>query len=147
VGLFGLVDPLLDSLNDPVPASLPPGRPSARYTWRRGMAELGLTELPAPKLWGVMPHMHQRGHTYQLRVKPAGGALSCAADVRQWDFHWQRMFFFAEPYALDADSAFEVTCDYDTSADTAPVLPGWGTRNEMCLATFYLTVPAAALGL
>jgi hypothetical protein len=27
------------------------------------------------------------------------------------------------------------------------VLPGWGTRNEMCLATMYFTIPAEELGM
>jgi hypothetical protein len=34
-----------------------------------------------------------------------------------------------------------VTCDYDTASAQAPVLPGWGTGNEMCLTTLFLTVP------
>jgi len=38
-----------------------------------------------------------------------------------------------------------VTCDYDTSSVDAPVRPGWGTGNEMCLATLFFTVPAGAL--
>ena len=40
------------------------------------------------------------------------------------------------------DSQVQVTCEYDTSADTAPVLPGWGTRNEMCLNILMLALPA-----
>jgi hypothetical protein len=68
-------------------------------------------------------------------------------DVQNWDFHWQRMYFYAQPLAMSAGSRIEVTCDYDTSAETEPVLPGWGTRNEMCLATMYFTMPAAQLGL
>jgi hypothetical protein len=29
---------------------------------------------------------------------------------------------------------------------TEPVSPGWGTRNEMCLATLMVALPANALG-
>jgi hypothetical protein len=57
------------------------------------------------------------------------------------------MYFYAEPLAVDSASRIEVTCDYDTSGDSAPVLPGWGTRNEMCLATMYFTIPAEQLDL
>ena len=37
------------------------------------------------------------------------------------------------------------TCEFDTSADKEPITPGWGTQNEMCLATLYMTVPLSAL--
>jgi hypothetical protein len=37
-----------------------------------------------------------------------------------------------------------VTCDYDTRSVKDPVLPGWGTSNEMCLATLYFTAPASS---
>jgi hypothetical protein len=147
VGVFSLIDPLLDSLYEPQPDTLEPGKASVLYTWKRGMKEVGLDELPGIELWGVMPHMHERGHKYQMRLKSsASAAMQCAADVQRWDFHWQRMYFYEKPWTLTADSEFEVTCDFDTSDATSPVTPGWGTRNEMCLATLYLTVPAAAAG-
>jgi hypothetical protein len=38
-------------------------------------------------------------------------------------------------------SLLQATCEYDTSADTAPVLPGWGTRNEMCLTVLMVALP------
>jgi hypothetical protein len=65
--------------------------------------------------------------------------------VQHWDFHWQRMYFYQEPLTVTQDSRISVTCDYDTSDVKTPVKPGWGTRNEMCLATLYFTVPLSAL--
>jgi hypothetical protein len=91
-----------------------------------------------------MPHMHQLGRKYQLQVSMASGT-ACAADVQNWDFHWQRMYFYDKPPALDTQTAFRVTCDYDTTSVTAPVMPGWGTSNEMCLAALYFTAPVSAL--
>jgi hypothetical protein len=73
--------------------------------------------------------------------------MECAADVQKWDFNWQRMYFYEQPIVLSADSEIEVTCDYDTEGLDEPVLPGWGTRNEMCLAVLYFSLPKAALGL
>jgi hypothetical protein len=35
----------------------------------------------------------------------------------------------------------DVTCTYDTQAESAPVLPGWGTRNEMCLTILMAALP------
>jgi hypothetical protein len=148
VGIFQLPDGLLESLYSPVPDQLPAGLASVPYTWKRSLRELGFDDVPGLKLAGVMPHMHQRGVKYQMRVKNTDdGPMTCAADVQRWDFHWQRLYFYEQPWALGANSEFEVTCDFDTSDTTSPVLPGWGTRNEMCLATLYFTVPAASLGM
>jgi hypothetical protein len=146
LGLFQLPDGLLESLGNPVPDQLPAGQASVPYTWKRSLSELGLDGVPGLKLYGVMPHMHQRGVKYQLRVKSADSQpMACAADVQRWDFHWQRMYFYEQPWAIGAGAEFELTCDFDTSDATSPVLPGWGTRNEMCLATLYFTVPVGAL--
>lgn len=148
IGIFQLPDGLLESLFREKPDQLPPGLASVPYTFKRSLRELGLAEIPGLKLAGVMPHMHQRGVKYHLRVKATDdGPMTCAADVKRWDFHWQRMYFYEQPWALSPNAEFELTCDYDTSDATSPVLPGWGTKNEMCLATLYFTVPAAALGL
>ena len=143
VGVFVLDDPFLDTLYDDTPAVLEPGRSSVKYSWERDVSDY-FGDLPGVKLYGVMPHMHQRGHQYRLNVG-TGNDLGCGIDVPAWDFHWQRMYFYAQPLEMNAASRLQVTCDFDTSAETAPVLPGWGTRNEMCLATMYFTVPAEAL--
>jgi hypothetical protein len=70
----------------------------------------------------------------------------CAAQVDHWDVHWQRMYCYAQPLTIHADAQFSVMCDYDTSSVTVPVRPGWGTQNEMCLATLFFTVPRSVLG-
>jgi len=143
LGIFQLPDGLLESLyTKPMPDQLPPGQASVLYTFKRNLSELDLDGLPGLKLYGVMPHMHQRGVKYQLRVKSADSQpMACAADVQRWDFHWQRMYFYQQPWLIGPGAEFELTCDFDTSDATSPVLPGWGTRNEMCLATLYFTVP------
>ena len=61
--------------------------------------------------------------------------------MQSWDFHWQRMYFYSDPIALTREHSIQVTCDFDTSSKSEPVLPGWGTQNEMCLATLFVTVP------
>lgn len=146
LGIFMLMDPLLDSLYSDSPDTLAPGLPSVKYTWQASFEELGLSELPNLKLYGAMPHMHERGRRYELAVGASAEDATCAAEIRRWDFHWQHLYFYSDPFDLSADSGIQVTCDYDTSNDTEPVLPGWGTRNEMCLAVLYLTVPLADLG-
>jgi hypothetical protein len=75
-----------------------------------------------------------------MRIGPAG-ALACASHLEGWDFHWQEFYFYKTPPAITPDGEVQVTCEYDTSADTAPVLPGWGTRNEMCLTVLMVALP------
>jgi hypothetical protein len=88
--------------------------------------------------------MHQLGHKYRMNIG-RGVEQACGVDVQSWDFHWQRMYFYDDAIRLDQTSDIHVTCDFDTSERSEPVLPGWGTQNEMCLATLYVTAPRAAL--
>jgi hypothetical protein len=81
---------------------------------------------------GVLPHMHERGTALRVDVRRAGQD-TCLMEVPAWDFEWQRMYMFAEPVRLQEGDRLRVWCRYDTTGDTEPVLPGWGTRNEMCL--------------
>ena len=145
VGIFVLSDPFLSTLGDDQPAQLAAGKASAKYSWTRKLADFGLDRVEDLQLNGVMPHMHQLGRKYQLQVSTGGSASTCAADIQNWDFHWQRMYFYEQPRVLDARTKFSVTCDYDTTSVSEPVLPGWGTSNEMCLATLYVTAPIALL--
>jgi hypothetical protein len=144
VGLFALQDQLLDTLFDDEPVTLPAGKTSTLYTWTANGKEIGLDSLPEAQLYGIMPHMHQLGHKYKLTVSQDRGPAQCAANVDNWDFHWQRMYFYAEPLTIKPDTRISLTCDYDTSSVSVPVKPGWGTHNEMCLATMFFTVPASA---
>ncbi len=145
VGIFALPDPFLRSLSNPDgPFTLAPGEPSVKFTWMASLADLGLGSIPDLQLYGVGPHMHQRGRKIDVLVGESTGASSCAVDVQNWDFHWQRFYFYNASRQVDANTQVSVTCDYDTSSDTTPVLPGWGTRNEMCLAALYFTAPLAA---
>jgi hypothetical protein len=133
--LFLLPDGFLETLYaQKQPDSLRPGMPKETYTWKRSMKQMGLEMAPPLEIVGVMPHMHQRGRSNELRVMSDAGRNDCLARVENWNFHWQKAYFYkgARPL-LGGDSQLQLTCDYDTSQDHDPVLPGWGTRNEMCL--------------
>jgi hypothetical protein len=151
IAIFATPDALLESMFGPEPDTLEPGKPSVLYSFTRSLAELeledetgllGPAQLSQVKLWGVMPHMHERGRKLRMRLKTEATAeMQCGVDVQNWDFHWQRMYFYQRPWLLRAGAELEVTCDFDTSSAQAPVLPGWGTSNEMCLTTLFFTVP------
>jgi hypothetical protein len=140
VGIFVLEDPLLNTLYDDNPTTLPPKQASTIYSWTRSAKQMGLGEGASAKLYGVMPHMHALGRKYELTIAQNDQAAECAAKIERWDFHWQRMYFYQEPYVITPSTTFSVSCDYDTSSVSQPVRPGWGTGNEMCLATLFLGV-------
>jgi hypothetical protein len=139
--LFTIGDELLDSLFSAAPTELEPGQPSVPYTWQQSGEQLGLPRDMPMQLLGLMPHMHERGRKYSFELG-RNGAFECQGRVNAWDFHWQRLYIYRDPPILDAGTQLRVTCDYDTSGDTMPVLPGWGTRNEMCAAIMMLAYPA-----
>jgi len=135
---FVLSDPFLDSLNAVTPASLPAGKKSTSYTWTQTARQMGVAV--TADLLAVMPHMHGRGVRQTMTFGPAGSE-TCVSHLEDWDFHWQRVYFFRDPPKLTPSTRVEVTCEYDTSKDTSPVLPGWGTRNEMCLNGLMIAYP------
>lgn len=143
VGMFVVPDEFLSTYFQGEPATLEPGQKSVKYTWSQSMAELGIDSLPGLQLAGVMPHMHELGHEFRMNVAQDAGS-ACAVNVEQWDFHWQRMYFYDQPLDLAPNSSIQVTCDFDTSGRRDPVYPGWGTQNEMCAAILYVTAPIEA---
>jgi hypothetical protein len=141
---FLLEDPLLDSLDDN-PTLLEPGQPSVKYVWERTGADMGLPPGIQTQLVSLLPHMHQRGRKYTFEIDNGSG-YECQGHIDHWDFNWQRHYDYASAVPFNADTRVRVTCDFDTSDTTEPVSPGWGTRNEMCLATLMVALPAGALG-
>jgi hypothetical protein len=142
---FLLPDPFLDSLNNPQPDSLPPGQVSTRYTWNKTGKQIGLAGVPSVDLVAVMPHMHGRG-THQMVRAGAPGDMACLSQLDNWNFHWQKFYSYKTFPQLTPATDIEVSCDYNTSADTSPVLPGWGTKNEMCLPILMVALPAQPPG-
>ncbi|AKT40568.1 hypothetical protein [Chondromyces crocatus] len=135
-------DPFIASMFGERPDSLPPGQKNASYTWNASRAELDI--LPSDgtlEVLGVMPHMHERGRTFEMRLN-APGREECVARVDDWDFHWQSIYWYRTPPRIDPSTSVGVTCTFDTRDTTSPVLPGWGTDNEMCLSTFMVAPPA-----
>lgn len=146
VGVYLPMDPLLNSiLSGGDPVTLPPGEASTKYTWTHSFAEMGLAGVPEFKLWGLFPHMHETGHKYTVELLPSGdeAEAQCAARVDRWDFHWQHLYFYEQGTDVTPEDAVRVTCDYDTRGKTEPILPGWGTQNEMCFLGLFVTVPNA----
>jgi hypothetical protein len=134
-------DDLLGTLFDSDPVALEPGRASVKYSWEMSARDEGFPDSFRAELVSLFPHMHGRGHKYTFEVAQGGGDYECQGRVNAWDFNWQRIYDYAAPVPFDIDTKVRITCDYDTSADSEPVLPGWGTRNEMCFVMLMLALP------
>ncbi len=139
--IFVLPDLLLDTLATAQPALLPPGQASVPFVWTSSLEEMmgGPTDAPL-ELISLGAHMHERGRRWTYEVDNGGG-FECIGRVNRWDFNWQRKYDYLDPPALSSRSQLRLTCEYDTSSDTEPVLPGWGTRNEMCLSVMMVAFP------
>jgi hypothetical protein len=135
-----LIDDFLGTLRNNPPDVLEPGMPNATYSWTRSAGDVGIPPGVPVEILNVAPHMHERGRKYTFEVG-RDGAFDCQGHIARWDFNWQRQYRYATPLAIDASSAFRVTCEYDTTGDTQPVLPGWGTQNEMCEINLMVAFP------
>jgi hypothetical protein len=142
IGFFDLTDALLDSLYDDEPTIIPAGEKNFEYQFEFDYDEL-LANVGQLDISGVFPHMHERGRTLRFEIL-RGSETMCGANVESWDFGWQLYYLYEEPVHLQMGDRLRVTCGYNTEGLSEPVLPGWGTRNEMCLAGIMLTIPLSA---
>jgi hypothetical protein len=138
--VFILDDELIRSVYDS-PMAIPPGQESFDFTWERTGKDYGFEPGLSAEIVGVFPHMHERGKRYTFEFAEDGGQYTCQGRIKRWDFNWQRIYNYVTPLTFGSNSKFRVTCDYDTRGDTDPVLPGWGTRNEMCFVMLMLALP------
>jgi hypothetical protein len=142
---FALPDLFLGTLGRNPPASLPPMQPRAAYNWKAPTALLHRINPFSASTYDVLkifPHMHQRGRNMTVKLNKPDGSSQCLVQVTNYNFNWQRFYTYNQPVRIPTDQgyAFDVTCEYDTSADTSPVFPGWGTRNEMCLPIMMVAI-------
>ncbi|MCB9696948.1 MAG: hypothetical protein H6738_09245 [Alphaproteobacteria bacterium] len=121
---------------------LPPGQAgqTASATLQLPSGERGL-------VWGAAPHMHELGTAIGLVRQRPSADPTCVLDLPRWDFHWQNLYLFTEPVALDAGDTVDLTCTWDTTSRTTDTVFGEGTEDEMCLAFAYVTEPIAGRGL
>jgi hypothetical protein len=115
--------------------------PAALELAPRSESTSATAEVLAPAsglVWGVSPHMHQRGRTLRV-TRDGAGPEQCMLDVDRWDFAWQLGYFYETPIAVARGDRLTLKCVYDTRSDTGVVTWGEGTGDEMCLAYFYVT--------
>ena len=145
IGKFALLDPYLETLFS-APAILLPGQEDVSYTWTvSGGSAMGNAGIGGDQenvqVAAIIPHMHERGARQDALLRTSEGDV-CLAEVNDWDFNWQLMYEYTSPIPLDRRDEIEVTCHWNTSMDKEPIVPGWGTNNEMCLFVMLLTYPS-----
>ncbi len=113
--------------------ALPPGESEVVVEYELSFADAGVPL----EIIGTSPHMHERGKTMSYAIV-TNSDEQCIAQVQSWDFNWQRTYFYEQPPLIRPSDKLKVRCLYDTSNETEPVLPGWGTRNEMCLPILFV---------
>lgn len=113
-------------------------------------AQLGLPPGLTALLHGAAPHMHLHGKSIRVEVEKLDGSKHVIVDIPEWDFHWQQMYFYEEPFEVEYGDKVTLECEWDNRAHAQPVVNGrlvepevlrWGegTLEEMCLNFFYAT--------
>ena len=138
-------------------SACPPTTPTTpRRWWRRSISQ---TTQRFP-IQAVFPHMHYVGVDLDARITranplPGEPAQECLFKTPQWDFDWQRTYFYDAPVSelptVGDGDVITLKCRYDNTTDnpfvrrameeqglTAPidVTLGEETLDEMCLAAF-----------
>ena len=87
-------------------------------------------------LHAILPHMHDLGASIQVKH---GG--NCLIDIPNWNFEWQRFFFFDKqtpPITISQDDDISIDCTYNIPASTTAVVDGYDEGQEHCLAYLYV---------
>ena len=115
---------------------IPRGESDHLFERQRRLSNYGIDG--SARIWGILPHMHERGFELNATLN-TGDDEQCMIQVDQWDFAWQRTYWYETPITLQPDDFWSIGCRYNTEDARGAILPGWGTRNEMCLTVLYVS--------
>ena len=94
----------------------------------------------------VCPHMHWLGKSYKIwAITPSNDSIPII-DIPQWDFHWQRYYYFQQIQVLPAGTTIYSEVSYDNTIQNPhnPNVPpigvglGSGTTNDEMILTFFI---------
>jgi hypothetical protein len=100
-----------------------------------------MSEFPVPQavtLWGLWPHMHKLGQSLRV-TRTRDNEETCVAYADRYDFHWQGFVHYTKPVSVTRGDILRITCTYDTLDRDTMTTWGQGTKDEMCIAFFYMT--------
>ena len=122
--------------------AIPPGDPNYRVD------AAAVVQQPA-RLLRMIPHMHQRGRTFEYRLADADGPAEVLLRVPRYDFQWQHAYALAQPVTLKPGSRVECTGWFDNSPNN-PWNPNpnvevhWGDQSWDEMMVGYIDVAVAA---
>jgi hypothetical protein len=90
----------------------------------------------------LAPHMHMIGKEIRVDAAFPDGVEKTLVRIADWDFDWQEIYYFKEPFSLPKGTQVRLTGWFDNSADNPnnpcnpPVTVRFGeaTTDEMCVA-------------
>jgi hypothetical protein len=96
------------------------------------------------RIYGVAGHMHLRGVDIRIDLNPGRPDARVLLHIPRWHFHWQDAYYLRRPVDASPGDTIRVTCRFDNSPGTQPIVQGrrlapryvlWGegTTDEMCL--------------
>jgi mono/diheme cytochrome c family protein len=95
-------------------------------------------------LLSMGPHMHLRGKAMKYELEYPDGSMKTLLYVPHYDFNWQFLYQYKEPFFIPAGSKLHMTWWFDNSADnpnnpdpTVDVRYGPSTTDEMANARIY----------
>lgn len=92
----------------------------------------------------ICPHMHQLGKSYKVWFTTPNNDSVPLVDIPQWDFHWQRYYYFQQVQVIPAGATIksEVVYDntmfnpYNPNVPPQDIFLGPATDDEMMLCYF-----------
>ncbi|MRG93796.1 hypothetical protein [Polyangium spumosum] len=126
----------------PVPFTIPAG--ASQHVERSAVTNEG----EPMTIYGLLPHMHLLGRSYDAWIEDDAGANTCVARGH-FDFHHQALYMFDEPVVWQPGQRFVTECTWDnsttakgqTSFPPLDVAWGEGTNQEMCFMVAYVSKP------
>jgi hypothetical protein len=156
---FGLLPGTDDPVGGPAEFAIPAGAKDHVETERILVPQEPL--LKGYRVWGVASHMHYVGRDMKIEVEHPDGSTECLLQTPDWDFDWQRVYYYDAPLAsspvIRPGDVLRLRCTYDNSMENeavrraldeqgldAPVRVKLGeeTLDEMCLGAFGVAIEA-----
>lgn len=95
----------------------------------------------------VCPHMHSLGQSYKVWFKTLAGDSVPLVDIPEWEFHWQKYYFFQKIQKVPAGARLYAKASFDNTVNNphnpndppATVYAGPLTTDEMLMTYFIYT--------
>jgi len=132
-GILSRIDRSQGQRRPAAPDTLPPGQADAPYTWTRMARDVGIDGVASVDLVAACRTCMDAGSGSRCTSVPAA-APACAAHLENWKLSLARSSISTRPHRHHPGLPDPGDLRVQHLGRHHAVLPGWGTRNEMCLA-------------